>query len=270
LGFDLASQGWRANRRVSLATGLGLCLADLPGAGRPLLLLHGFTDHGISYQPLLRGLSGHSLIIPDLRGHGASDQGESYCISDFSDDIESLIDRLALDRPVLVGHSLGAIVATDLASRMGDRIGGLITLAGTLRPDGPATAHMQQAISGFTDPINPADPFFADWHAGAEKVSPAFHESLVRAACAMPVSVWQSVIAEVGKTDLAARAAQVAAPALVIGGADDPIFGPAHHRALAAALRAEAHLLPDTSHNPHWQHPDIVAALIRDFLARQA
>jgi len=268
LGFDLASQGWRANRRVSLATGVSLSLADLPGAGRPLVLLHGFTDHGISYQPLLPGLSGHRLFIPDLRGHGASDQGESHRIADFADDIESLIHRFALDRPVLVGHSLGAIVATDLASRMGSSIGGLITLAGTLRPNGPATEHMQQAISGFTDPIDPADPFFADWHAGAEKVSPAFHASLVRAACAMPFAVWQSVIAEVGRVDLTECAARVSVPALVIGGTDDPIFGPAHHRALANALRAEAHLLPDTSHNPHWQHPDIVAALIRDFLAR--
>ncbi|TIN47378.1 MAG: alpha/beta hydrolase, partial [Mesorhizobium sp.] len=66
---------------------------------------------------------------------GASQAGKNCGIADLADDMAGLIQSLQLDRPVVVGHSLGAMVAVALAAGHKELIGGLVVLAGTLKPD---------------------------------------------------------------------------------------------------------------------------------------
>lgn len=111
--------------------GTKLACFDSGGDGASVVLVHGWCcDHGF-FAPQAEHLAkaGRRVISLDLRGHGESDAPEvAYTIGLFADDIAWCIDKLGLKRPVIVGHSMGGIVAFDLAARYPDMPGAIIML----------------------------------------------------------------------------------------------------------------------------------------------
>ena len=100
-------------RRIP-AGGLTLNLASAGDPGNPpLLLLHGIGSRHVSWYPVVADLSrDFHLLMPDLRGHGDSDKPDAgYLLPDYAADLDGLIRELGLGFPVVVGHSLGALVA---------------------------------------------------------------------------------------------------------------------------------------------------------------
>jgi pimeloyl-ACP methyl ester carboxylesterase len=97
------------------------------GQGRPLLLLHGWPEFWLTWEPVMRHLAGrHTLIAPNLRGFGDSDKPEgAFGPADHAADILALLDVLGLDRVGLVGHDVGGAVIQALARQAPDRFGGL-------------------------------------------------------------------------------------------------------------------------------------------------
>jgi 3-oxoadipate enol-lactonase len=88
------------------------------GAGRPVVLLHGFTNFGLSWSPQLSPLvhSGYRVIVADLRGHGASSAAEKpSTVADLAADIGALLDRLDISDAGICGLSLGGMIALQLA-----------------------------------------------------------------------------------------------------------------------------------------------------------
>jgi pimeloyl-ACP methyl ester carboxylesterase len=83
-----------------------------------MVLLHGIQVDGTSWLRTAQALEArHRVVMPDLRGHGASGPfGDPTGMETLVDDVRVVIDTLALDRPVVVGHSLGAEVAGRLAA----------------------------------------------------------------------------------------------------------------------------------------------------------
>ena len=83
------------------------------GTGRPMILLHGGLGSGEMFGPILPALAErHQVIAPDLQGHGrTADIDRPIDIRLMADDIAALIDHLGLDKPDLVGYSLGGGVA---------------------------------------------------------------------------------------------------------------------------------------------------------------
>lgn len=83
------------------------------------LLLHGITDNGLCWSRVARDLEGdHDLVMPDARGHGRSSGVEhGFSIDLLAEDVAAVIRALSLDRPVLYGHSMGAITAVVVAAR---------------------------------------------------------------------------------------------------------------------------------------------------------
>jgi pimeloyl-ACP methyl ester carboxylesterase len=86
---------------------------EVYGAGPPLILLHGGFGSGETFGPVLPALAQrHRVIAPDLQGHGrTADIDRPLDPRTMADDIATLIDQLGLDRPDLVGYSLGGGVA---------------------------------------------------------------------------------------------------------------------------------------------------------------
>jgi pimeloyl-ACP methyl ester carboxylesterase len=76
----------------------------------PVVLAHGITDSGLCWMRLARALEGeYDLIMYDARGHGLSDAPEKgYAPHDHAADLAGLVEALGLERPALVGHSMGA------------------------------------------------------------------------------------------------------------------------------------------------------------------
>lgn len=92
--------------------------SGLRNPGRPsVVLAHGLTDSADTWQRLGDRLSrSHDVVRYDARGHGSSDRSEDYSAEAHTRDLVGLVRALRLDRPVLVGHSMGGIHAT-LAAR---------------------------------------------------------------------------------------------------------------------------------------------------------
>src|SRR5947208_15918750 len=87
--------------------------AELDVPGRPMLLLHGIGMDWRVWQAVSRRLRPHfHLYLLDLRGHGSSAKPESgYTLAHYAADVEDVIDTLGLRDVVLVGSSLGGMVA---------------------------------------------------------------------------------------------------------------------------------------------------------------
>ncbi|OEE75496.1 hydrolase [Enterovibrio norvegicus FF-162] len=107
-----------------------VCLTDSP---KPILLmLHGWQDNSGSFEPLAPLLTEHvDLVMPDWPGHGLSDHKGAdsfYPFFDYVDDLHQLILQLS-DKPIfLVGHSLGALVASCWSAAFPERAKGLVMI----------------------------------------------------------------------------------------------------------------------------------------------
>jgi pimeloyl-ACP methyl ester carboxylesterase len=103
---------------------------DQQGGGDiPLVFVHGWTTNRRGFGPQVEHFSPTNTVVTiDNRGHGESDPGDSYEVSDFADDLLWACDALGLDRPVLVGHSLGGMIVTEAAATGGDRFSGIVVL----------------------------------------------------------------------------------------------------------------------------------------------
>src|SRR5438093_13672163 len=97
------------------------------GAGRPLILLHGGLGSGEMFGPVLPVLAErHQVIAVDLQGHGrTADIDRPIDIRLMANDIAALIGHLGLDRPDLVGYSLGGGVALHTAAKYPASVGGV-------------------------------------------------------------------------------------------------------------------------------------------------
>jgi pimeloyl-ACP methyl ester carboxylesterase len=107
-----------------------LHVIEWPGQGPTLIAVHGSSAHGGWFATWGETLSPELRVIAvDLRGSGLSDKPPSgYGVDDHVEDLRQLIATLALERPILLGHSLGGSIATFVAEAVGDAIGGLVLL----------------------------------------------------------------------------------------------------------------------------------------------
>ncbi len=97
---------------------------EVHGDGRPMILLHGGLGSGEMFGPILPTLSAHHRVItPDLQGHGrTADIDRPIDERLMADDVAALIDHLGLDKPDVVGYSLGGGVAFHTAVKHPDKV----------------------------------------------------------------------------------------------------------------------------------------------------
>jgi len=105
------------------------------GAGWPLILLHGGLGSGEMFWPILPALTeGHQVIAVDMQGHGrTADIDRPIDVRLMADDIAALIAHLGLDRPDMVGYSLGGGVALLTAIKYPDKVRRLVSASANIR-----------------------------------------------------------------------------------------------------------------------------------------
>jgi pimeloyl-ACP methyl ester carboxylesterase len=101
---------------------------EIHGTGSPMILLHGGLGSGEMFGPILDTFAErHRVIVPDLQGHGrTADIDRPLDVRLMAGDIAALIDHLGLDRPDVVGYSLGAGVALQVAIAYPEKVGRLV------------------------------------------------------------------------------------------------------------------------------------------------
>jgi len=116
-GVELAVDAWR----------------PATGDGPPFVLVHGLASNARMWDGVARVLvaAGHPVFALDLRGHGRSSKPDGpYDVPTVAGDVAALIERLALDRPVVAGQSWGGNVALELAARRPELVRGIVGVDG--------------------------------------------------------------------------------------------------------------------------------------------
>jgi N-formylmaleamate deformylase len=151
-----------AESRTVDADGLELHVLDYPGEGRGVVVVPGITSPAITWDFVVRAVRGGlRFLVADARGRGLSGtppQG-GYALGDYAGDVAAIVRGLGLERPVLLGHSMGARIATTFAARHPELRGPVIAvdppLSGPGRAPYPITreaflSQLAQARAGVT------------------------------------------------------------------------------------------------------------------------
>jgi pimeloyl-ACP methyl ester carboxylesterase len=262
-----------------------LAVAETGAGQRPLLLVHGFTGAKEDFTPWLEPLAeaGWHAVAPDLRGHGASSQpaAESdYSFQLMAADLLGLADALGWDRYVLLGHSMGGMVAQVMACAAPGRLDGLIlmdTSHGPLRNLDPDL--VQAAVSIAADqgmdvlagilaerqgPLTtPAHQQLITGQAGYAE----FCDRKLRAtSAAMYAAMAPAFMTTADRLD-DLRALPATLPVLVIAGEQDKPFLAPSRRMAEGVGQGTLAVIPDAGHSPQFENSDGWWQALAGFLA---
>lgn len=267
---------------IGLGDGETLAYVDIgPRDATPVVLLHGYTDSARDWAPIAPFLSGRfRLVIPDLRGQGASGKPDCcYTRFDFAYDIDLLLERLGVRSAVIVGHSLGSIVAQTFAEEWPARTRRLILISSTGTYFGPAAGDasvetaLPAALAGaetLEDPIDPDSAFMKSWWQESMRINPPFFSSRQRKdAAAIPARVWRAIAQQcLLGVDVRFMLHRIEAPTLLIWGGKDTLESPAGRAALRSGIAgARVVNFPSLGHDLIWQDPRGVAREMTKFIA---
>jgi pimeloyl-ACP methyl ester carboxylesterase len=240
---------------------------EAPGEAPPLVLVHGLgCDHGFM-APQLDAFGGsHRVVVVDLRGHGRSDKPQQdYTIPAFADDLAWVLGKLALERPVVVGHSMGGAIALELAAEQPERLAGVVMLDTAVLPSPNVWAGVQPVIAALKAPGYEqaarrffAEAFFLPTDDAKRK------EAVIAAMLSTPHHVLASAFENIFAWDSAAAAARCQVPTLYVASThprgDVVRFGEACPTLVHGQVVGSGHFL-------QLEVPDQVNAMIRRFLA---
>jgi pimeloyl-ACP methyl ester carboxylesterase len=247
------------------------------GAGpRPLLLLSGLASDNISWGPAIPGLKGgRRLIAPDNRGCGrTTPQTAPVSIPALADDALAVLDVCGVDQADVLGHSMGGLIALDLAARFPARVRRLVLAASCAAPVPRTQALMLQMASAREAGMDKAQWFrllFPWLFAPAFFRDPAAIEEAAALSVAYPFAQsdfgFRAQLGALHGYDALARCPQVRAPSLILCGGEDVLFTPLQSRTSFAAIADHRVIvLPDAAHSLHWDQPEAFNATVAGFL----
>ncbi|HYN47691.1 MAG TPA: alpha/beta fold hydrolase [Candidatus Nanopelagicales bacterium] len=275
------------SERLRMQVGGMTWTVRVAGRGRPVLFLHGFSGSGLSWAGIAGLGSRFRAVVPDLPGHGATgweggppDGRPRASVERTADDLAAIVRRLGAERVDVVGYSMGARIALRLAVAHREAVGRLVLEAPSAGIADPAAraeraaADAERARFVVSEGI---EAFAARWEAepvlAGEAALPAdarARQAAIRRSHA-PLGLAASLVyaGQGAMEPLQARLADIAAPTLVVAGADDPARMRAEEVA-AAIPGARLALVPGAGHAPHLERPDRFHALVLDFLTEAA
>jgi pimeloyl-ACP methyl ester carboxylesterase len=145
--------------------GINIQLTVWEGNGKPVLCIHGLTANSRFWDCLASALSPrHKIIAMDLRGRGLSDKPRTgYSVDHHCKDVLALIDDLGLEKPVLMGHSLGAFICLVFTARNPKRVDRLILVDGGGKLTEAQMAKVFTGIKPSLDRLGQVFPSFEDY-----------------------------------------------------------------------------------------------------------
>jgi pimeloyl-ACP methyl ester carboxylesterase/tetratricopeptide (TPR) repeat protein len=259
-------------KHIDLADGTRLMYVEHGDTtGVPVILLHGYTDSWRSYERVLPHLPKSLRVLAvTQRGHGDSSKPDGdYDSRVFARDVAAFMDALAIDRAVIVGHSMGSTVAMRFAVDYPKRVRALV-LEGAFMPR-PANVEVRKfldEVAKLHDPIDPA--FVRDFQKStlAQPVPPEFFETVVSESMKVPARVWRAALQPYATMDFSADLTNIAVPTLLVWGDRDTFTGRSEQDDLGRAIKTSRLVIYEgAGHSPHWEEPHRYAGQIAAFVA---
>lgn len=189
VGQPSIAQGIRGEERRFEIAGRTLAARSWGSpSGEPFFCLHGWLDNANSFNALAPKLPELNLLALDFAGHGYSDHlppGCHYFPLGYMQDLLATADALGWDRFGLIGHSMGAAIASELAGSFPERITHVVLIDGMVHQQGgPAdsNARNREAIEQMLRAHEKQPPLYPDLASMAERVTAATDQSLAAAS----------------------------------------------------------------------------------------
>ena len=245
-----------------------------------LVLIHGGPgtyDHSY-FKPHFSRLSGAAQIVYlDLRGHGRSEWGDpaDWSYETCADDVRAFCDTVGIDRPVVLGHSLGGAVVLVYGTRHPGHAAGLVVQSGFARFDVPRLVGAFRRLGG-DEVAELARRSYSGTGVGTEEWARVYavfgphvpdDEELARRRQNVELNARGMELTR--RLDLLAGLGAIEAPTLVCVGALDPVTPVTAAEEIVAALpagKARLEVLEGAGHFPWLDVPDRYSALLGEFV----
>ncbi|HEX5415235.1 MAG TPA: alpha/beta fold hydrolase [Chloroflexota bacterium] len=244
------------------------------GNGPPVILIHALGLSLLQWEPQLQPLaSAYTVIVYDVRGHGATDAPAGpYSMEDFADDLQGLMDALGVGSAHIVGLSMGGMIAQEFALRCPERVRSLV-LANT------TSEYRQEARRQFAERARVAeergmapliDGTLDRWFTEEfRRLSPGLVERIRLILGATNPHGYAAACRAVAQIDTTERLVSVGVPTLVLAGDEDQSTTP------EMALKIHEHIpgstyqiLPDTAHLSNVSAPDVFTQAVVETVIR--
>lgn len=240
-----------------------------PIGGAPLVLLHALGTHMGIWDDLLPYFPNYRILRIDLRGHGASDVPQGpYAMGAMIHDVEEAMAHFDVKDAVIVGVSLGGLIAQGLAIKRLDLVRGIVLSNTAAKIGGPSLwAQRIQAVSnGGLEPYSNGAMeriFGPRWQHSPHM--PRIREMLL----GTPLDGWIGAAHAISGADFYTPLSNLHLPALVIAGSRDGTTPPDLVRETAEVLpNAQFQLMRGVGHFPMVEDATAFAGLLTAFLAR--
>ena len=259
---------------VVLPNAVSLEYAAAGSGVRELVLIHGYGDSWYSHSGMLSALPpGWRAYAPSLRGHGGSSKPrDGYSVRQQADDVLAFMAAKGIDRPVIAGHSMGSLIAQDIAIRHPERLSHLVLIASATTSDNDVVKGLKADVDKLADPI--PRQFSHDFQSGT-CVNPLGGgmtlERIVEESAKIPAHVWQrEVDALIGYRPAnhdGRDLARIKTPTLIIWGVHDGIFARDEQDRLARHIPGARLLVHETSgHAVNWEFPEWTMREVEGFV----
>jgi pimeloyl-ACP methyl ester carboxylesterase len=256
------------------------------GAGLPVVFLHPTPLDGEFWSPLAENLLGVRAIVPDLRGHGASELGTLptggfalvpdapvLSVAQLAADILALLDHVKIPAAVFAGCSIGGYVLLEIWRQAPERVRGLAFICSKPQPDAEANRLRRAATIAQARDGKSATLFDGMTKNLIGATARERHPEIVtQLRTHMTLATEALVAVQAGlatRPDSVPTVATITIPVLAIAGGEDTGVTAAEMEAFHAAPGGcEFHLLPDAGHLAAYEQPRKVAALLDEWLRK--
>ena len=253
------------------------------GSGPTVLMLHGIGGGHLAFAPQVETLAqaGYRAVAWDMPGYGRSAPIEPYTFKGLAQSCVDLIDALQCEHVVLLGHSMGGMVAQEVVARRPDRVSRLI-LAGTsaafgMRRNGrPADTWARRFVAQRTAPLDAGRTMEELAQTLVpQMVGPGALPEGVRLAehcmAGVPAATYRRALDCLVTFDRQAALAEIRVPTLLVGGEFDRVAAPSVMKQMAEAIpNARYAELKGIGHLMNLEAPEAFDGLLLDFLAERA
>ena len=267
--FSYCASGGEAETGAVTWAGIGA------ETGPPLVLLHGIGSNARSWSDQLAGLGDLRAVFAwDAPGYGDSTPvaPPRPTAADYADRLARFLDGLGLDRIVLLGHSLGALVAGAFTAVRPARVERLVLANAALGHRADPAAPLPPPAQARLDDLDDLGPTGLATKRAPRLLSVAATPTQVARARAAMAEIhpdgYRQAVAMLAQGDLAADAGAVAVRTLVLSAGEDSVTPPAGSRALASGMPNARYLeLAGAGHLSYIEQPAAFNAAIHEFLA---
>jgi pimeloyl-ACP methyl ester carboxylesterase len=224
---------------------------DVLGSGPPLVLLHGLSGSTRWWRKNLAALAGqHQVFSIDLVGFGRG-RGQHFSLRESAHLVRQWLDQIGLERPDVIGHSMGGFIIADMVTQYPSSIHRLVLVDALIT--GLAGGIFRQGL-GLLD--------------AARFMAPDFFPVLVKDALRAGPRTMLNAILAIQRANLTPALKVLDMPILIVWGENDRLLPVESGRKLAELLpQARFQVVAGAGHNPMWDRPAVFNRLVLDFLS---